>query len=315
MASASSPASSPRSSASARSGAADRAASYAKRFAAKEACAKALGTGMRRGVFWRDMGVVNAALRPARRMALTGGAAERLAEITPARHAAHSTSASPTTTPTPRRSWSSRRCRRRRRQRGASPCRRRIERLASARAVSLIRKTRTPMTADAKRARAATPRAGRSHETVEIVKTIVYALLIALVCRSCVFQPYTIPSASEEPNLYQGDYIIVSKWSLRLQPPLDPVQPAALHGPHPLQPAQARRHHRLQAAARRQHRLHQAPGRPARRPIQVRAANSTSTARRCRAVPMADATGDLPDGNRRAGAPVRRDQSRRAPAT
>jgi holo-[acyl-carrier protein] synthase len=61
---------------------ADRAASYAKRFAAKEACAKALGTGMRRGVFWRDMGVVN--LRSgAPTMALTGGAAQRLAEITP----------------------------------------------------------------------------------------------------------------------------------------------------------------------------------------------------------------------------------------
>jgi holo-[acyl-carrier protein] synthase len=61
----------------------DRAASYAKRFAAKEACAKALGTGMRRGVFWRDMGVVN--LRSGQpTMALTGGAAARLAEITPA---------------------------------------------------------------------------------------------------------------------------------------------------------------------------------------------------------------------------------------
>jgi holo-[acyl-carrier protein] synthase len=61
----------------------DRAASYAKRFAAKEACAKALGTGMRRGVFWRDMGVVN--LRSGRpTMALTGGAAERLKEMTPA---------------------------------------------------------------------------------------------------------------------------------------------------------------------------------------------------------------------------------------
>ena len=60
----------------------DRAASYAKRFAAKEACAKALGTGMRRGVFWKDMGVVN--LRSGRpTLALTGGAAERLAEITP----------------------------------------------------------------------------------------------------------------------------------------------------------------------------------------------------------------------------------------
>ncbi|MGE0045461.1 MAG: holo-ACP synthase [Hyphomonadaceae bacterium] len=60
----------------------DRAASYAKRFAAKEACAKALGTGIRRGVFWRDMGVVN--LRSGQpTMALTGGAAARLHEITP----------------------------------------------------------------------------------------------------------------------------------------------------------------------------------------------------------------------------------------
>jgi holo-[acyl-carrier protein] synthase len=65
----------------------DRAASYAKRFAAKEACAKALGTGMRRGVFWRDMGVVN--MRSGQpTMALTGGAAARLAEITPAGHRA-----------------------------------------------------------------------------------------------------------------------------------------------------------------------------------------------------------------------------------
>jgi holo-[acyl-carrier protein] synthase len=60
----------------------DRAASYAKRFAAKEACAKALGTGMRRGVFWKDMGVINARSgQPT--LALTGGAAARLAEITP----------------------------------------------------------------------------------------------------------------------------------------------------------------------------------------------------------------------------------------
>jgi len=60
-----------------------RAASYAKRFAAKEACAKALGTGVpRRGVHWADMGVVN--LKSGKpTMALTGGAALRLAEITP----------------------------------------------------------------------------------------------------------------------------------------------------------------------------------------------------------------------------------------
>ena len=62
---------------------ADAAASYAKRFAAKEACAKALGTGMRRGVFWRDMGVVN--MRSGQpTMALTGGALARLEEMTPA---------------------------------------------------------------------------------------------------------------------------------------------------------------------------------------------------------------------------------------
>jgi holo-[acyl-carrier protein] synthase len=61
---------------------ASRAASYAKRFAAKEACAKALGTGLNHGVYWRDMGVVNLATgKPT--MALAGGAAARLAAITP----------------------------------------------------------------------------------------------------------------------------------------------------------------------------------------------------------------------------------------
>ena len=65
----------------------DAAASYAKRFAAKEACAKALGTGLRRGVFWRDMGVVN--LRSGQpTLALTGGAGARLIEMTPSGHKA-----------------------------------------------------------------------------------------------------------------------------------------------------------------------------------------------------------------------------------
>lgn len=60
----------------------ERAASYAKRFAAKEACSKALGTGIKRGVFWRDMGVANLPSgQPT--MKLTGGAARRLAELTP----------------------------------------------------------------------------------------------------------------------------------------------------------------------------------------------------------------------------------------
>ena len=61
----------------------ERAASYAKRFAAKEACSKALGTGFRKGVFWKDMGVVN---EPSGRptMHLTGGAGRHLAEMVPA---------------------------------------------------------------------------------------------------------------------------------------------------------------------------------------------------------------------------------------
>jgi holo-[acyl-carrier protein] synthase len=62
-----------------------RAASYAKRFAAKEACAKALGTGLNQGVYWRDMGVVNLpGGKPT--MRLTGGALKRLEKITPAGH-------------------------------------------------------------------------------------------------------------------------------------------------------------------------------------------------------------------------------------
>ena len=62
-----------------------RAASYAKRFAAKEACAKALGTGFRHGVYWRDMGVVNLPSgRPT--LELTGGAARVLRELTPEVH-------------------------------------------------------------------------------------------------------------------------------------------------------------------------------------------------------------------------------------
>ena len=64
-----------------------RAASYAKRFAAKEACAKALGTGLRQGVFWRDMGVINLPTgRPT--LLLTGGAAKQLERITPRGYAA-----------------------------------------------------------------------------------------------------------------------------------------------------------------------------------------------------------------------------------
>ena len=66
---------------------AQRAASYAKRFAAKEACSKALGTGFRKGVFWKDMGVVN---EPSGKptMVLTGGAREQLDSLVTAGHKA-----------------------------------------------------------------------------------------------------------------------------------------------------------------------------------------------------------------------------------
>lgn len=65
----------------------ERAASYAKRFAAKEATAKALGTGLRMGTAWREMGVINLdSGQPT--MALTGGAANRLAMLTPPGHRA-----------------------------------------------------------------------------------------------------------------------------------------------------------------------------------------------------------------------------------
>ncbi len=65
-----------------------RAGTYAKRFAAKEAFSKAVGTGFKRGVFMKDIGVVNAP-SGAPTLALTGGAAARLAELTPEGYAMH----------------------------------------------------------------------------------------------------------------------------------------------------------------------------------------------------------------------------------
>jgi signal peptidase I len=67
-------------------------------------------------------------------------------------------------------------------------------------------------------------------ETVEIAKTIAYALLIALALRILLFQPYTIPSASMEPNLYEGDYIIVSKFSYGYSKHSIPFSPPLFSG-------------------------------------------------------------------------------------
>ena len=72
----------------------------------------------------------------------------------------------------------------------------------------------TVTTSDTVKEPAAEPAAkGGVRELWELGKTVVYALLIALVLRVLLFQPFTIPSASMEPNLYEGDYIIVSKFA------------------------------------------------------------------------------------------------------
>jgi len=67
-------------------------------------------------------------------------------------------------------------------------------------------------------------------EFTEIAKTIFYALLIALVLRILLFQPFTIPSASMEPNLYEGDYIIVSKWDYGYSRHSIPLSPPVIKG-------------------------------------------------------------------------------------
>lgn len=71
---------------------------------------------------------------------------------------------------------------------------------------------------------------GAVDEVVEIVKTVVYALLIALVLRVLLFQPFTIPSASMEPNLLKGDYIIVSKYSYGYSRHSIPFSPPLFEG-------------------------------------------------------------------------------------
>jgi len=69
-----------------------------------------------------------------------------------------------------------------------------------------------------------------ANEIVEIIKTVIYALLIALFLRVIFFQPFTIPSASMEPNLYEGDYIIVSKFTYGWSHHSIPFSPPLFHG-------------------------------------------------------------------------------------
>ncbi|WP_297801661.1 signal peptidase I [uncultured Brevundimonas sp.] len=81
-----------------------------------------------------------------------------------------------------------------------------------------------------KKAKQVTEKKSAANETVEIIKTIVFALLIALVVRVLFFQPFTIPSASMEPNLYEGDYIVVSKWSYGFSKYSIPFSPPLFEG-------------------------------------------------------------------------------------
>lgn len=72
--------------------------------------------------------------------------------------------------------------------------------------------------------------AAKAAELIETVKTVVYALLIALVLRIFVFQPFTIPSSSMRPNLLIGDYVVVSKFSYGYSRNSIPFSPPLFHG-------------------------------------------------------------------------------------
>jgi signal peptidase I len=74
------------------------------------------------------------------------------------------------------------------------------------------------------------PPEGERNETIEIIKTVAVALLIALFLRVLLFQPFTIPSASEEPNLYEGDYVIVTKFDYGWSRHSIPFSPAIFDG-------------------------------------------------------------------------------------
>ena len=82
----------------------------------------------------------------------------------------------------------------------------------------------------AKTKSAKTGSGGAAHELIELGKTIFYALLIAFVLRVVLFQPFTIPSESMEPNLLKGDYIIVSKFAYGWSRHSIPLSPPIGHG-------------------------------------------------------------------------------------
>jgi signal peptidase I len=108
------------------------------------------------------------------------------------------------------------------------------ERFAASEADASVEAVQEPTTANHKvyadRPGGRAKKTSAANETGEIFKTIVFALLIAMVLRIFLFQPFTIPSASMEPNLYEGDYIVVSKWSYGFSKHSIPFSPPLFDG-------------------------------------------------------------------------------------
>ena len=98
----------------------------------------------------------------------------------------------------------------------------------------------------------------------DIVKTMLFALVVAFVPRVVLCQPYTIPSASMEPTLAGGRLYRRLQVPLRLEPTFAPLQSAAGRGAALRRPTSTRRHHRLQGAQQWAKGHHQAPGRACR---------------------------------------------------
>ena len=122
---------------------------------------------------------------------------------------------------------------------------------------------------------------GKRAAIAETVRVIFHALIIALVIRTFLFQPFNIPSGSMKETLLVGDYLFVSKYSYGYSHYSSAVLAAAVLRPHLGVAARPRRRRRVPAAEGRLHRLHQARDRPARRPHpDDRRACSTSTASR-----------------------------------